>query len=642
MVTARNLHSDMQPRRPPRRRGRERERRLGRGAPPALALIALVVFAASALALEPGRGSRPAPAAHDASARSSCVPSRLNASDALGGTPLTVAPLPGSLDASPRTQISLLGAPASSITAISVRGSRTGTHRGLLRGYSQGDGASFLPAKPFRSGERVTVRGTVAAQGGPRAFTFSFVVAAEDPIAHVVVAHPIKDYLEKQHFASAPTVEPPAMVLTAASPGRTGGGYIFITPYNGPGPSGAMIFEESGNLVWFQRLPVGTEATNLQVQQLGGRPVLTWWQGYIPLQGFGQGEEIVADSSYRIIGRVRAGNGYQADLHDFHLQQDGTAVLTVFAPIACDLRADGGPRNAAVTDTIMQEVDLAGGLVRREWHSLDHVPLADSYAPQTGASREWPWDWFHLNSMQAQSDGTTLLSARNTSALYEVSTSTGQVLRRIGGKHSDVRMGAGTVTAYQHDAERRGDGAITVFDNGGVPQVHHQSRALALSVSGASASLLAQYVHPQPLFAGSQGNIQSLPGGDEFVGWGAQPYFSEFSANGALLFDAHLRGSYQSYRAYRFPWTGAPASAPAVAVLPASAPRAVYVSWNGDTRTARWRVLAGASASSLAQVAEAPRQGFETAIGLPAGESYVQVQALDAGGAVIGTSRITP
>ena len=99
------------------------------------------------------------------------------------------------------------------------------------------------------------------------------------------------------------------IVVTARSP-QSAPGYIFATPYTGPGPSGPMIFDETGNLVWFHPLPAGTEATNLQVQQLQGRPVLTWWQGYIPPQGFGQGEEVIADGSYHVIGRVRAGNGY--------------------------------------------------------------------------------------------------------------------------------------------------------------------------------------------------------------------------------------------------------------------------------------------------------------------------------------------
>jgi hypothetical protein len=125
-----------------------------------------------------------------------------------------------------------------------------------------------------------------------------------------------------------------------------------------------------------------------------------------------------------------------------------------------------------------------------------------------------------------------------------------------------------------------------------------------------------------------------------FVGWGAQPYFSEFNAAGQLLFDAHMRGSYQSYRAYRFAWTGTPSGAPAVAALPRGAGGGVtvYASWNGDTQTAGWRVLAGPSPQRLAPVASGTRTGFETAIATPGPEPYVAVQALDPAGAVLGVS----
>jgi glutamine synthetase len=68
----------------------------------------------------------------------------------------------------------------------------------------------------------------------------------------------------------------------------------------------------------------------------------------------------------------------------------------------------------------------------------------------------------------------------------------------------------------------------------------------------------------------------------------------------------------------------------------------VYASWNGDTRTASWRVLAGASPQSLAPVASGARGGFETAITTPGAAPYVAVQALDASGAVLATSGTIP
>jgi hypothetical protein len=580
------------------------------------------VESASALA---GRGPR-------------CVPTRLNRSDTLRGN-VAVSPLPGSYDASPDTQISLLGPPASAL-AVRVTGSQTGRHKGRLRPYSQGDGASFAPARAFRPGETVTVRGSVTTNSRRIPFSFQFTVSEPDTLPVPHSPHPIRDPNEKQHYHSRPDIEPPALVVTARS-AQTAAGDIFTTPYNGPGPSGPMIFDEAGNLIWFDPMRPGTESTNLQVAQLEGRPVLSWWQGPILEQGFGLGEEVIADSSYRTLIRVHAGNGFKVDLHDFHLEpQTMTAFFTVFNPVNCDLSFDGGPPAAAVTDAIYQEVDLRTGLVRREWHSLDHVGLADSYNTVRGTTTLWPFDYFHVNSVD-QAGGTTLVSARNTWAIYQIDTRTGQVVTRIGGRHSDVRLDRGAATAFQHDAELRPDGSISIFDNGAEPKIHTHSRGIIVSLdAGGLETLQAEFVHPSPLLSGSQGNLQLLENGDGFIGWGSEPYFSEFSAGGQLLFDAHMHGSYQSYRAYRFPWTGAPTGRPALAATPArlGSPVGLYASWNGDTRTAAWRVLAGPSPHALTPVLIVPRSGFETPIALRQATAYLAVQALDANEGVLGES----
>jgi hypothetical protein len=575
-----------------------------------------------------------------------CVPSTLNRSAVLPGSSLAVSPLPDSYDASPRTQVSLLGAPAGALSAISVSGSQTGGHSGRLLAYSQGDGASFVPSRSFRAGETVSVRGKLQSPGETFLIAFHFVVAQADTHTYTPTAHIAASPSQVQHFHSRADLQPPALVITARSP-QTAPGDLFSTPYSGPGQSGPMIFDEAGNVVWFDPLPAGLDASNLQVQQLYGKPVLSWWQGYIPPQGFGEGEEVILNSAYQQIGRVYAGNGFKADLHDFHLTPLQTAVLTVFDPINCDLSAVGGPSHGAATDSIFQETDLRTGLVRREWHSLDHVGLSDSYSPAHSTSTEWPFDFFHINSVDQLADERTLISARNTSALYELNTLTGQVLLRVGGKHSDVTLARGAAVAYQHDATLLENGTISIFDNGADPKVHSQSRGLVVAINAQAKTdtVVAQYEHPSALSSGSQGNIQQLANGDVFVGWGSRPYFSEFSATGALLLDGHMHGSYQSYRTYRFPWTGTPGTTPAAAAVAAhaGAPVTVYASWNGATTVVSWRVLAGPSPQQLAPVATAARAGFETAIPTPGGvgaATYVTVQALDASGAVLGTSPI--
>ncbi len=87
-------------------------------------------------------------------------------------------------------------------------------------------------------------------------------------------------------------------------------------------------------------------------------------------------------------------------------------------------------------------------------------------------------------------------------------------------------------------------------------------------------------------------------------------------------------------------WVGLPLSPPAGAARRTDGTTTVYASWNGATQVVSWRVLAGAGAGRLTAVASAARSGFETAIPVPRAIESFEVQALDAGGRVIGASRL--
>jgi hypothetical protein len=609
-----------------------------------LILLGLTLMAGTAVAIVAGAKRIAAEnAAYASKSGRQCVPRHTNRSALLPGTGIQANPLPGSLDSPNTTQISLLGAPVHSLSGITVTGSYSGAHAGRLQGYSQGDGASFLPSKPFHPGESVVVRGHVKRSSRSVPFAFSFTVAVRVPITgsgSLASASTVK-LSETLHFHSQPGLHPPSIDIATSAPGQEGGD-IFVGPYSGPSPPGPMIFDSRGNLVWFDQLQGGLEATDVRVQTYEGKPVLTWWQGRIPPQGFGMGEEFIDNSSYQTVMRIDGGNGMPADLHEFRIDNsNNTALLTVFDPIYCNIASAGGPADGALTDSLLQEIDLKTHLVRREWHPVDHVPLSHSVEPAGGVSIQWPYDYFHLNSVWKRPGGSLLLSSRDTSAMYLIDGHSGQVVEQIGGPHGNTKLGPGASTAFQHDAEELPGGQITVFDNGGVPMVHPQSRALVLSLNARTRTetLVSQYVHAKPLKAGSQGNVQVLPNGNMLVGWGPEPYVSEYTPSGTLVWDAILAGKTNSYRAYRSPWTGTPTGSPSVAAgAGPSGTTDVYASWNGATTIATWRVLAGASPSALSPAGSGAFAGFETTVAIAGQPPYVAVQALDAAGNVLGTS----
>jgi Arylsulfotransferase (ASST) len=154
-----------------------------------------------------------------------------------------------------------------------------------------------------------------------------------------------------------------------------------------------------------------------------------------------------------------------------------------------------------------------------------------------------------------------------------------------------------------------------------------------------TTTLVTEYVHPTEILSVSQGNLQMLPNGNAFVGWGSAPVFSEFDADGNLRFNGRFPKGGSSYRAYSFPWVGQPTNAPAIAVELGSGTEAtIYASWNGATEVATWQVLVGQQPDQMQNVGDTPRSGFETAITVQTEVPYLAVQAQDSSGNVLGIS----
>jgi hypothetical protein len=599
--------------------------------------VGLAAVVALVIVVSPHADAHPAPP---------CQPATLGTSAALAGGAVTVTPAPNTLDASYRSQISFVGVPVADVVDVHVVGSHSGTHSGRLEAYSQGDGGSFVPSKSFSQGETVTVRAKLHQGSRTTSFAWHFTVAEVDTVSRSLETPPPPPpppkQSELQQFVSRPELKPP-VVSVSTNTSTHAPGDIFLAPYAGPGQYGPMILNEDGELVWFKPVPHGARAADLRVQEYDGQPVLTWWQDPLLYGGRHDAGVVIANSSYKDIQIVRAGNGYQPDLHAFQITPRGTAVFTVYDAIRCDLHPYGGPREGALADTVLQEIDLKTGLVRYEWHALDHVAFSDSYMPIAGGSTvKSPWDYFHIN-VAARYGQNLLVDSRNTWAAYYIDGHTGQILWRVGGKQSSFKMGPNSRPAWQHDARLGPEDTISFFDNGATPAVHPQSRAivLRLNTQNMTATLLSSFHHPSPLVVPSQGDFQPQPDGNWFVGWGQEPYFSEFSPEGQVLFDAHLPRLYQSFTALKFPWSGQPTEPPRIAVRPgAHGGIVVYASWNGATALTSWRLLAGAGPSALAPVTTVPRNGFETTIATSTMQPYLAVQGLGAEGDVLGTSTV--
>jgi len=521
----------------------------------------------------------------------------------------------------------------------------------MKRRISKGQRGEWRPRRHGTCGSHVAALALLAGLLGPTA-------------VQVAVADAQTSRGGAWRFVSQPELNPPSVAVSvgrSTAPGQVSGGtreapsYLFLAPIKAyehrepfVGYAGPEILEPNGTPVWEDPLRglIKTGSTgyprvamDFHPTTYEGQPVLTWWQGYISPQGFGNGYWVIMNEHYRTIATVRAPHGYATDFHAFHLTSAGTAYLFASRLVKLSLHCCGGPSNGELYDQVLLEVDVKTGQVVWQWDPLQHVPLRESY---TAPPSSRPWDPYHFNSVSLGPGGNAIVSARNTWAAYWVSRTTKQVFATLGGKRSTFRLGSGAHFAWQHDVRAQSGDEISLFDDEAAPVEAKQSRGLVLALDWAhrAVSVAHEYLLPRPALAGSQGNVQLLPDGNYFVGWGQLPYFSEYSPTGTMTYEGALSGPDESYRAFRGAWVGQPSEGPAAAAqtVPGGAVD-IYASWNGATGVAAWQLLAGSSKSALSPVGRpVARAGFETVLTDKSPTSYYAAEALDAAGRALGTS----
>lgn len=474
------------------------------------------------------------------------------------------------------------------------------------------------------------------------------------------------------NFVSAPNLHPMKVTINVNEPG-TASGLIFVAPYTSfeaamIGQTGSLIMDDAGNPVWFRPLSSRyIQNTDFRVQSYNGRPVLTMWQGTIsgteasdPNLPVGDPEPgayyQIINQNYKVIKRLTAKHGYTADVHEFTITNRNSALFTAVKQVPADLRPYGGPMHGYIDNYSIQEVDLKSGKLLFFWNVLAHVDPEDSMiTAASSASTNNIWDCYHVNSVDEGPNNTLLISMRNMWAIYNIDKKTGDIIWQLGGKKSDFTFGQNATFSWQHDARYRLGNRISMFDDAccasssSPPECQSHGLILQLDFKKMIANEDRAYYHDPKLYVQTQGNVQNLYNGNKFIGWGQEPYASEFSNAGNtkkdpsqnFLYDMQFPNENISYRSFKNKWIGLPLYPPKIAIEPLGKTKSIiYVSWNGSTEATSWQVLSGPTCNRLSVVViSVLRTGFETKIEVDGGP-YFQVRALNSCGKVIGVSRV--
>ena len=258
----------------------------------------------------------------------------------------------------------------------------------------------------------------------------------------------------------------------------------------------------------------------------------------------------------------------------------------------------------------------------------------------------------HSNALDQCPDGDYLLSARHCNTIYKISGDDGSIVWRLtNGPDGNFDMGD-IHFSRQHDIRCRGQSGdetiVSMLNNakGQDPEPasadNSQGLLISLDTKEMKATLKAVYEHPQGLTDGlyndRRGNMQVLEDGNAFLGWSERALQSEHAEDGTLLMEARFKADWMgSYRNYKFPFVGKPATLPdvhSVSYLDSlefekDPLTVVHVSWNGDTEVRTWKLYEAQTNGTSNLIDSADRSGFETSFEYKGYLSYVQLKGFD-------------
>ena len=387
----------------------------------------------------------------------------------------------------------------------------------------------------------------------------------------------------------------------------------------------------------------GKVAADFRVQTYHGKPVLTWWEGQL-FVGDGDGVGQIYDSSYK---RIAHGPRRQrllvrpARVHDHAAQHRARALLRALQARP-DARGAARRTRGSSTTSSRRSTSRPGSCSSSGTASATSRPTSPTSRRPSAPGFEW--EYFHANSAERRPRRQL---PRSPPATPRRSTrSTAPRARSCGAwaARSPTSSSARACASTGSTAPARSPTArYKLYDNSAAPPVRKNSRVLTLKLDeqAKTATLVSAFTHPRELLSASQGNVETLPNGNTFVGWGSQRCFTEFDARPARSSSTAASPAATTTTA-RSATRGSARPAHAAEGRrrqPAAATSPRRVSWNGATEVARWELLGGADADALAPVgSDGLRTGFETAVTATSAPALVALRAYDAAGNVLVTS----
>jgi Arylsulfotransferase (ASST) len=236
---------------------------------------------------------------------------------------------------------------------------------------------------------------------------------------------------QHQSFMTVP-FNPPVFNVTKSGDALAPG-YILLTTTGDPNPA-SVIMTDEGELVWSS---IPGPYSNFQVATVNNKQVLAFWNGTdsppIATTGHGWGNVQMLDDSYTQVYNIcpqvnvfapeHVSYPCQGDLHESYVTDHCTIIVSAYNATQADLTSVGGPSDGYVLDCLFFEIDINTQDVLFSWSALGSgIPISDTFQALGPGTASNPFDYFHINSIQALSDGY-LINSRHMWSTYKISQS---------------------------------------------------------------------------------------------------------------------------------------------------------------------------------------------------------------------------
>lgn len=326
--------------------------------------------------------------------------------------------------------------------------------------------------------------------------------------------------------------------------------YMFLGLIGSVSPSSSsqvnLILDRHGDIVWYQR--TAFQVLDFKIHPTG------------QMSFFYQGDWFVMDSTFSVTDTLNC-QGYETDVHDLLLTEDGHAYLICIEDTTMDLSGiytrNGvpGDPSGSVRAHLVQELDAQKNVVK-EWHAIDHFDLSDHdtiFFIDPSLMR-----LNHTNSIFLHEGDKMLISHRYNHELTYIDWSSGEIIWRLGGANNEFNFVNDIGINAQHFGQILPDGQVSVFDNG----TYHNpplARGLVydLDTTAMTATKVREFANPN-LFSSAYGSYQVMPNGDALVNFGAynphvDPNVVYVKADSSVVLEMKFEDLYWTYRAQCLP-----------------------------------------------------------------------------------------